>query len=240
MIVVRDLAFAYAESEVLKAVSFSVEPGGCIALLGANGSGKSTLLTVLAGLFPPARGEIRVKGTLSPARLAQLRRSSGLLLQEADLQILGGTVREDLCLSLQNSRIPDERPALELAERFGLKDSWETPVQQLSGGQKRKLCLAAVLLQGPELLLFDEPFSGLDYPAAREFQAILQDNRRQGITQILALHDLEPVLDLLDGCLVLHQGRLVLQGGLEEVRDGLAGFGIRAPGLGWSAGGPGA
>lgn len=241
MIGVHDLSFAYAETEVLKAVSFSVEPGGCIALLGANGSGKSTLLTVLAGLFPPARGEIRIKGSLSPARPAQLRRLSGLLLQEAELQILGGTVREDLGLSLQNSRIPDERPALELAERFGLKDSWETPVQQLSGGQKRKLCLAAVLLQGPpELLLFDEPFSGLDYPAAREFRSILQDNRRQGITQIVALHDLEPVLDLMDGCLVLHQGRLVLQGGLDEVRDRLAGFGIRAPGFGWSAGGPGA
>ncbi|MCF8107371.1 MAG: energy-coupling factor ABC transporter ATP-binding protein [Desulfohalobiaceae bacterium] len=238
MIGVHDLTFAYAETEVLKAVRFSVEPGECMALLGANGSGKSTLLTVLAGLFPPTRGEIRIKGSLSPARPAQLRRSSGLLLQEADLQILGGTVREDLCLSLQNSRIPDERPALELAERFGLKDSWETPVQQLSGGQKRKLCLAAVLLQGPELLLFDEPFSGLDYPAAREFRAILQDNRRQGITQIVALHDLEPVLDLLDGCLVLHQGRLVLLGGLDEVRDRLAGFGIRAPGAGWSAGGP--
>ena len=113
-------------------------------------------------------------------------------------------------------------------------------MQQLSGGQKRKLCLAAVLLQGPELLLFDEPFSGLDYPAAHEFRSILQDNRRQGITQIVALHDLEPVLDLMDGCLVLHQGRLVLQGGLDEVRDRLAGFGIRAPGVGWSAGGPGA
>ena len=236
MIEVCDLAFAYTETEVLKAVSFSVEPGECIALLGANGSGKSTLLTLLAGLFPPSRGEIRIGGSAAPGRLAQLRRSSGLLLQEADLQILGGTVREDLCLSLQNSRVQDEQPALELAERFGLKDSWETPVQQLSGGQKRKLCLAAVLLQGPELLLFDEPFSGLDYPAALEFRTILQDNRRQGIPQIVALHDLEPVVDIMDGCLVLHQGRLVLQGNLDEVRDRLAGFGIRAPGSGWNAG----
>ncbi len=234
MIRVQNLSFAYAEAEALKGVSFSAAQGDCLALLGANGSGKSTLLALLAGLFPPTQGEIRIGEAHAPELRRQLRRATGLLLQEADLQILGATVGEDLELSLRNSRIKDQTPARELAVRFRLSDSWDKPVQQLSGGQKRKLCLAAVLLQQPEVLLFDEPFSGLDYPAAREFRAILQDNRRQGITQIVALHDLEPLVGVMDSCLVLDRGRVALQGRLEEVQGELEDFGIRKPGSGWT------
>ena len=233
MIEVRDLSFEYAGAEVLAGVSFSVPTGTCMALLGQNGSGKSTLLTLLAGLFEPSRGEIRIGTVKSPGQALQLRRATGLLFQEADVQILGATVHEDLALSLQNSKIRDEAPALDLADRFQLAESWDKPVQQLSGGQKRKLCLAAVLLQKPEVLLFDEPFSGLDYPASREFRAILRDNRSRGITQIVALHDLEPLVGLMDECLVLHQGRPVLQGGLEDIRTRLEEFGIRPPWGGW-------
>ena len=233
MIMVRDLSFGYAGAEVLTGVSFSVPAGACMALLGPNGSGKSTLLTLLAGLFPPSRGQIQVGSGTSPEQVLQVRRATGLLLQEADLQILGATVQEDLELSLRNSSIHNKAQALEMASRFQLESSWDTPVQQLSGGQKRKLCLAAVLLQQPQVLLFDEPFSGLDYPASRELRTIVRDNRRQGITQIVALHDLEPLVGLMDGCLVLHQGRLVLQGGLGDVRTRLEECGVRPPGAGW-------
>lgn len=233
MIEVQGLCFDYAGTEVLTGIDFSVPQGHCVGLLGGNGSGKSTLLTLLAGLFSPARGRIRTGRVTSPGQERQLRQTTGLLLQEADLQILGATVREDLELSLRNSRVGHDRPARELAARFGLSQCWDLPVQHLSGGQKRKLCLAAVLLQRPEILLFDEPFSGLDYPASKEFRAILQDNQQQGITQIVAVHDLDPLQDIVDDCLLLHQGSLVRQGRLAELQSELEGYDIRPPGRSW-------
>jgi biotin transport system ATP-binding protein len=233
MIRVRDLVFAYSGERALAEVSFQADRGECVGLLGANGSGKSTLLSLLAGLFTPLAGSIDLHGLKSPGQEGRIRRQTGLLLQDAGLQILGATVREDLDLSLRSSGLREPTPALQLAERFGLQPVLDLPVQHLSGGQKRKLCLAAVLVKRPEVLLFDEPFSGLDYPSSRELRDILRDNRQQGITQIIAVHDLEPLAGIIDTCSILHHGRLVYSGRLAEVNERLPAWGIRPMGRGY-------
>lgn len=219
----------------LREVSFSLRAGSFCCLAGANGGGKSTLLALLAGIYEPSAGRLLLRG-----RPENLRESVGLLLQDADLQILGATVREDLLLGLAPDADPG--PALALAQRFGLAPLLDAPVQTLSYGQKRKLCLATALLgpgsqaaQPPELLLYDEPCSGLDYSAIREWRELAQLNREAGLTQIVATHELDPVADLADWLLVLDQGRLVLQGAPGETLDELARHGVRPP-CSWLAG----
>lgn len=230
MLHVEELSFAYAASEpILSGCSFSAGEGELVALLGANGSGKSTLLTLLAGLARPGSGSIRLNGIESPGGERALRRQAALSFQEADLQLIGATVDEDLELSARSvGGVPAEELD-SLRSRFGLDGLGSKPVQHLSGGQKRKLCLAGLLIRRPQLVLFDEPFSGLDFPAASQLRQHLLDNKGSGLTQIVATHDVEPVLDLADRCLVLQSGRLTLQGAPEEVLDRLECFGVRQP-----------
>ncbi|MCF8030575.1 MAG: energy-coupling factor ABC transporter ATP-binding protein [Desulfohalobiaceae bacterium] len=230
MIRAENLTFGYSrKTPVLRDVGFSLEPGGLAVLSGANGSGKSTLLLLLAGLFTPQQGSISVQGRVIPGEEKQVRRRTGLLLQEAELQILGTTVGEDILLGTDPGNPENLRRAEGLASRMGLSPLWDTPVEHLSGGQRRKLCLASVLMGGPRILLYDEPFSGLDYPAVREFRQILRDNAERGVTQVVATHDLEPVLDLAREMLLLDHGELVGQGPPESLLDRAAEHGVRPP-----------
>ena len=229
MIRVRSLSFSYRRHHpVLRDISFDLDQGGFILLAGANGSGKSTLLSILAGIHPPGQGGVLLPGEEIPASQRALRQQAGLLMQEADLQILGSTVAEDLMLGLEHNRDNTEL-CRETASRLGLLEWWDTPVHALSWGQKRKLCLAATLLRQPAVLLFDEPFSGLDYPSATELRRILVHNHTQGMTQVVAVHDLEPVLDLADRLLVLSRGTLALEGPPAKVLDHVEGHSVRPP-----------
>ncbi|WP_027370497.1 energy-coupling factor ABC transporter ATP-binding protein [Desulfovermiculus halophilus] len=228
MIEISHLHFAYSGFQVLADITARIPRGACIAVLGANGSGKSTLLMLLTGLLTPSSGTIRVGEVHSPARARSLRREVGLLLQDADLQILGATVREDLELSAGSDE-QQLRTAVDLAQRLDLADKWDTPVHHLSGGQKRKVCLAGMLLRHPRVLLYDEPFSGLDYPAILELRRLLQANAEQGMTQVVAAHDVEPLIGVATGCLVLSRGRLAYSGSLAGIMDDLAGYSVRPP-----------
>jgi biotin transport system ATP-binding protein len=228
MVELESLSFAYERELVLHDLSFRIRPGRTVVLAGANGSGKSTLLALLTGIYTPSRGRLRVGEHCSPGQESRLRSAVGLLLQDAELQILGATVREDLLLGCSPEGA-GSRSWADLARSLGLDRVLDAPVQTLSGGQRRKLCLAAILLRDPRLLLFDEPFSGLDYPAVRELRGILAENRSSGITQIVAAHDLEPIVDLADDLIILHHGRLACSGTPAEVLDRAAELGVRPP-----------
>lgn len=231
MIHARALSFAYpgAGRPSLENISFDVPEGTLLCLCGVNGSGKSTLLSLLAGLYAPASGTLTVAGISSPGKEDKLRGLSALVLQDADLQIIGSTVAEDMLLVFPPDLPGAEETARDMAARFGLAEHWNSPVHTLSYGQKRKLCLAVALLASPALLLLDEPFSGLDYPAIREVRAILDNNRKHGLTQIISVHDLEPVIDLADSMVVLHQGEQVLAGAPHDVLDAIPAYGVRQP-----------
>lgn len=232
MISVESLCFSYDGAQALRDVSFGIEAGSLALLAGANGGGKSTLLTLLAGLARPDSGRLLVDGLAIPGQERDLRRVGRLVVQDADLQILGATVGEDLLLGRPGA---DTGRARDMAARFGLAETWDQPAHALSWGMRRKLCLAAALLDEPRLLLLDEPFAGLDYPGALEMRRILADNRRHGLTQVVAVHDLDPVADLADQMLVLDRGCLVLSGPPMAVMDGLPRHGVRPP-CSWLAG----
>lgn len=229
MITIDKLDYIYpSEEPALKSLTLTVESGAAIGLIGANGSGKSTLLALLAGLYTPSRGTIAVDDVSSPGMEKELRGVCRLVMQDADLQILGGTVEEDLLLGRQRTE-SSVRQAKDMAERLSLSAYWDKSVQSLSWGMKRKLCLAAALLDEPSVLLLDEPFSGLDYPGMREMRRIIRSNSEAGLTQIIASHDIECLADIVNEMAVLDNGKLVLVGPPANVLDDVAAYGIRPP-----------
>lgn len=231
MISADKLTFSYPDAKrpALDAVSFEVSEGTCLGLCGVNGSGKSTLLSLMAGLHIPTSGQLHVAGIAAAEHSDKLRRLTSLVLQDADLQIIGSTVAEDMLLAFPANLESAEDTARHMAKRFGLEEHWDSPVQTLSYGQKRKLCLAVALLVSPGLLLLDEPFSGLDYPSILEMREILQHNKDRRLTQVISVHDLEPVADMLDYIVVLHNGVQVLHGKPEDVLDDIQQYGVRQP-----------
>ena len=235
MIKLNSVSFSYdATGEAVSDVSLHVPKGRFLGLVGANGSGKSTLLALMAGVYSPVAGSLSVADRTSPGKEKSIRSACRLVMQDADLQILGGTVEEDLLMG----RGRDDETVAEarrMAGRFNLLDAWERPVQALSWGMKRKLCLAAALLDKPSVLLLDEPFSGLDYPGIREMRAILAENRERGLTQVASSHDLESFIDLVDDLAVMDTGRLALSGPPESVLDRVREHGVRPP-CSWKAG----
>lgn len=235
MITFNDLEYAYPSGEkALSPISLDMKPGTLLGLVGANGSGKSTLMSLAAGLYTPTGGSIRIGEHTSPGDEKEIRTHSRMVMQDADLQILGATVKEDLLLGRNRTEEAVER-AMEMAARFNILSVWEKPVQTLSWGMKRKVCLAAALLDEPDVLLLDEPFSGLDYPGMKEMRLIIRENRQAGLTQIVSSHDLECIVDIVDRLAVLDGGELVLSGAPEDILDKVGSHGVRPP-CSWSTG----
>ena len=235
MIRIQDLYFSYGRNEpVLRGINLTLSKGKILGLLGPNGSGKSTLLNCIAGLFRPTSGILSIAGFFSPKEEKKIREKVGLVLQEADLQILGASLGEDLCLGIRTDSPESLARARKLAKRFALLDKWESNVQNLSWGQKRKLAISSILVTSPEVLLLDEPFSGLDYTALKEMRKIIIENQKHGLTQIITAHDIEPMADLVDTWAILYQGSLVLSGDYRRVFRSLKKYGIRPP-CSWSS-----
>jgi len=235
MIKLTNLDYIYpAGDTALSTVSLAVAKGELLGLVGANGSGKSTLMSLMAGLYTPSGGSLEIDGRVSPGSEKDIRSLCRLVMQDADLQILGATVEEDLLMGRKRSE-ESVAAAKAMAARFNLLEMWDKPVQTLSWGMKRKLCLGAALLDNPRVLLLDEPFSGLDFPGMREMRKIIVENKQAGLTQVVSLHDLECLVDLVDNLAVLNTGQLVLDGPPESVLDHVIEHGVRPP-CAWSAG----
>jgi len=236
MISAESLGYAYqGQPPALREVSFHLPAGQTLGLVGANGGGKSTLLSILAGLYTPSEGKLTLAGQASPGGERGVRAASALVMQEADLQIIGSTVEEDLSLGAEGQGPGLSEAALAAATAFGLEDILSRAVHELSWGQKKRLCLAAAQLKKPQVLLLDEPFAGLDYPGILRMRAILAANKKAGLTQVVAAHDLEPLADLADAWLVLEAGRAVARGSAREVFPLLKAHQVRPP-CSWQAG----
>jgi len=207
----------------LQDVSLAVRPGESLALLGANGSGKSTLLKVLDGLLPLDSGTLRAFGReVTPDLLEDaafgpaFRRRVGFVFQDADVQVFSPTVFEEVAFGPLQLGIAgadlDERvhSALGLLGAEALVD--RTPYE-LSGGEKKRVALASVLVLAPEVLLLDEPLEGLDPRARRMLLRLLEDLRRAGRTVVFASHDLAGVTDLATRAAVFGEDHRILAEG---------------------------
>jgi len=211
LIELEGVSFAYAEGrQVLAGADFALGPGERVGLIGANGCGKTTLLHLIVGLMPWAHGEIRAfgKGRRTEADFAEVRRRAGLLFQDPEDQLFCPTVAEDVAFGPLNlGNTPDQARAVvaETLHSLGLQGYEDRITYKLSGGEKRLVSLATVLAMKPEVLLLDEPASGLDEETEARITAILAD---LPLAMIVVSHDREFLKKIVTRAVCLRDGSL--------------------------------
>ena len=196
--------------QALEDVSFRIEHGEAVAVIGANGAGKSTLMHHLNGTLVPTPGSVRVgDAPVLPSTLRDVRRTVGMVFQDADDQLFMPTVGEDVAFGPANMGLPPEdveRRVHEALETVGALHLLERPPYRLSGGEKRMVSIATVLAMQPDILVMDEPTNHLDARARRNCIALLRSFKH---ARIIVSHDLDMVMDVCNRIIVLNQGRLV-------------------------------
>jgi ABC-type multidrug transport system, ATPase component len=225
IVVVERLSHSYGPRNALKEISFEVSKGEIFGILGPNGGGKSTLFRILSTLMPPRAGKASIAGFSVLEQPREVRRHIGVVFQTQSLD-RRLTVHENLdsqgrLFGLSGNvlqiRIQDAM------ERLGLADRQNDIVATLSGGLKRRVEIAKALLHEPDVLLMDEPSTGLDPAVRRELWRYLDDLRRtRQVTILLTTHILEEA-DLCDRLLLLHEGRVVAEGTPQQLKSRVGG-----------------
>lgn len=207
------------ETRALAGIDLSVERGTWVAVVGQTGSGKSTLAQHLNALLIPSSGKVIVDGisTESDASaLRSVRKKVGLVFQYPEHQLFADSVKEEMSFGPRNWKLTEEeiREAIpRTMHLLGLPEELlpRSPFQ-LSGGQKRRLCIASVLASNPDYLVLDEPTAGMDAPGRRELLSLLRRLVGKGIAVVHITHDLELALSLADQILVLDKGKTLFYG----------------------------
>lgn len=205
--------------DAVRGISFSVRPGELFALLGTNGAGKTSTVELLEGLAAPHDGRIALFGGLDPvADRRAIRPRTGVMLQQGGF-ISHLTVRETVAMWAElTSR---SRPVDEALELTGLSERAEVLVQDLSGGEQRRLDLAVATLPPADLLFLDEPTAGMDAEGRHRVWHLLEELRAGGTTILLTTHNLEEVEFLADRLAIMHRGHIAAAGTVPEI---VAGF----------------
>lgn len=233
MIEVRELHYSYPDgTPALRGIDLEIHDGEFLAICGPNGSGKTTLIRHMNGLLKPHSGSVVVDGMEASRSQREVIQRVGMLFQDADSQIVGETVWEDVSFGPRNLGLTDgeirERVASAL-NAVGLADHSNKACHLLSGGEKRRLAIAGVLAMRSPVIIFDEPFANLDYPGVREVLHRILELRSEGHTIVVTTHDLEKVVAHVDRVAVLFKGRLEALGSAEEVIPHLSRFQVRPP-----------
>jgi len=224
---VRDIIFDYEDVPALRGLSLAIEQGERVALLGANGSGKSTLLRILDALYFPSAGSVSFRGEALTAQRLQddgfslsFRRRVALVFQNPDVQLFNPTVFEEVAygpLQLQWSREDVVRRVEETLAFMGIVHLKDRAPYRLSGGEKKRVALASVLVLDPEVLLLDEPTATLDPKSQSQVVDLIQQWKGTTKTVVTATHQLEIVEDIADRIVVLEAGRIIAAGTPREI-----------------------
>lgn len=197
LVCVRDLDFAYSDRLVLKHINLEVRRGTTLGLIGANGGGKTTLIRLLVGLLKPTRGTITIDG-MTVAQAAARGDMIGYLPQRLEVKS-GMPLSARQLIGLCGRGEKAGGLAVELLASVGLSDIADRPIGTLSGGQFQRLLIARALAGSPEVLILDEPTTGIDADSRRQFITLLQRLKRQlNLTIILSSHDLQSLHQLSD------------------------------------------
>ena len=217
MLEVADLARRYGDVVALDGLSFTVEPGQLFGFVGPNGAGKTTTMRIILGVLEPDAGSVRWRG--APVDLAT-RARFGYMPEERGLYPKM-RVRDQLAYfaSLHGLSRPDALAATDgWLERLGIADRAGDRVEALSLGNQQRVQLAAALVHDPELLVLDEPFSGLDPVGVDVLSEVLRDRARAGVPVVFSSHQLELVERLCDAVAIVRDGRVVASGRVAELR----------------------
>jgi ABC-2 type transport system ATP-binding protein len=216
----RHLTKYYSAIPAIRDVSFTVQPGTILGLLGPNGSGKSTTVSLLTGLREPSAGEIWFDGHNIADRLVEYKARVGYVPEEAHLYSFL-SAREHLDLIGRLRRLPAHlltRKISPLLDLFGLASAADQPISGYSKGMKQKVLLIAALLHDPDLLILDEPESGLDLTAGLVLRHLIPILAARGKAILYSSHVLDHVERLCAEVVVLHHGRIVAQGPVSQLR----------------------
>lgn len=212
--------FSYeAEDELLKGVTFSVNEGEYVCLLGHNGSGKSTIARLLVGLLAPVKGQILFNDLIiDEDNITKIREKIGIVFQNPDNQFVGVTVKDDIAFGLENRRIPYDEMNKRIdyyANLVHMSDFLDRNPEDLSGGQKQRVAIASVLAFEPEVIIFDEATSMLDPKGVREVNETIK-NLIGKKTIISITHNLNEAI-YADRVIILDDGKIILNDKPEEV-----------------------
>jgi ABC-2 type transport system ATP-binding protein len=218
MIETRGLRKSFGKQVVLKGVDFDVARGSIFALLGSNGAGKTTIVRILTTLLKPDDGTARVNGFDVLSQPARVREAISLTGQFAAVdEILTG--RENLIMIAKLRHVKSAgKVADDLLERFGLADAAGRRVSTYSGGMRRRLDIAMSLIGKPRIIFLDEPTTGLDPEGRIEVWQVIQNLADSGTTVFLTTQYLDEAEKLADRIAILHEGRIIVSGTLEELR----------------------
>ena len=223
MITLENVSFAYADQgPSVQDVSFRLEKGEFAAILGANGAGKTTTVRLMDGLLKPTSGQVLIDDMDTvKSQVSERARKVGFLFQNPDRQICKNTVREEILFGLRTVRGDEGEEALQARTDEVLKDFHFTGDEEpfsLSRGQRQRVALASILAVEPEILILDEPTTGLDYrECCHIMDRIRKMNEEKQVTVIMVCHDMEVVLDYARRALVMAGGRLLADGPVKEI-----------------------
>jgi len=233
IIEIENLSHIFADGTCgLENINLTIREGTFVVIAGQNGSGKTTLLKHLNGLLLPTTGTVRLAGTPVSENLVKARQTVGMVFQDPDSQIVGETVCDDVAFGPENlclDRDEVKRRVSRTLKVVGLLDFEDQKPHLLSGGEKRRLAIAGILAMEPKVLVFDEPFSSLDYPGVKQVLKQIISLHRSGHTILVAAHDLEKVIAHADRLVIMKDGKVVKDGIPSQLLRELEAFGIREP-----------
>ncbi len=213
----RNLSYTYEEGEkpALQDVSLRIQKGRKVAFMGANGSGKSTFFLCCNGIFRPDRGEILFHGKpvdYSRKGLLGLRKNVGIVFQDPDHQLFSASVKQEISFGAFNIGMAEEEVRRAVDEVIGeleITPFQEKPTHALSGGQKKQVAIADILVMRPEIIILDEPAAALDPRHDRIVRRIVEKLTDEGITVLMATHNIDYAYEWADEVVLMHEGRIL-------------------------------
>lgn len=215
----KDVCFSYNETANVHNLNVKIEKGDFTAIIGSNGAGKSTFSKLCNGLLLPSAGDVYVLGeNTRRKKVSALAKHIGFLFQNPDRQICCNTVEEEIAFSLKNNGLSPEEIKTKVEstmQEFGFEPKVEP--YNMSRGQRQRLCLACLIALNPEILILDEPTTGLDYRECMEVMSRIRQLNENGTSVIMVCHDMEVVLDFAKSVIVMNRGEILAQGKTRDI-----------------------
>lgn len=230
---IENLNFSFSKNKsILNNINFTIDKGSLCIIAGANGSGKSVLLKCIKGLLKPQSGTILIKNEDLSSKIKERRSKIGLVFQDADSQIVGQTVEKDIMFGMENLNLDKSTKKQRLdyiTNLLDLNDKLRRKPRELSGGEKRRLAIAGILVMNPEIIFLDEPFANLDYPSILQVLKTLLLLQKEGHTIIIVSHEIDKIAAHSQKIILLEQGKVIQNDISEKVLPHLLNHGVYVP-----------
>lgn len=220
----ENLQYIYADgTKALNGIDLEVKKGEKLAIMGPNGSGKSTFFLHLNGVLKPKNGKVYINGEAidySRKGLIQVRKQVGIVFQDPDNQLFSANVVQEISFGVLNLGFSQEEARLKvekIIDELNITEFKDKPTHFLSGGQKKRVAIADILVMEPDVVILDEPASALDPKHARMIDSLIDDLSNKGITVILSTHDVERALIWAERVVLFNEGKIISQGTPEEI-----------------------